>query len=54
MEHMKTWMEFLKEHLLSGSVEKVKAVGSHSREAKVDSEKEEKYLNNQGCFQSNI
>lgn len=38
----------LTKHLLSGSVERVKAVGSHSRAAESDSKKEANYLNNQG------
>ncbi|PHT45387.1 hypothetical protein CQW23_14545 [Capsicum baccatum] len=49
MAHMKTQMDLLTKHLLSGKTEKVKVVASKEREES-DSEEEANYLNNQGGF----
>ncbi|PHT31728.1 hypothetical protein CQW23_28065 [Capsicum baccatum] len=47
MAHMKTQMDLLTKHLLSGKTEKVKAVVSQGRDES-NSEEEANYLNNQG------
>ncbi|PHT48005.1 Sulfate transporter 1.3 [Capsicum baccatum] len=49
MEHIKTQIDLLTKHLLSGKTEKVKAVVSQGRDES-DSEEEDNYLNNQGGF----
>ncbi|PHT48550.1 Translocase of chloroplast 34, chloroplastic [Capsicum baccatum] len=52
MAHIKTQMDLLTKHLLSGKTEKVKTVASKGRDES-DSEEEANYLNNQGGFRGN-
>ncbi|PHT28149.1 hypothetical protein CQW23_32251 [Capsicum baccatum] len=52
MAHMKTQLDLLTKHLLSGKTEKVKAVALKGRDES-DSEEEANYLNNQGGFRGN-
>ncbi|PHT28408.1 Zinc finger A20 and AN1 domain-containing stress-associated protein 8 [Capsicum baccatum] len=52
MAHIKTQMDLLTKHLLSGKTEKVKVVVSQAR-GEYDSEEEANYLNNQGGFRGN-
>ncbi|PHT49908.1 hypothetical protein CQW23_09655 [Capsicum baccatum] len=52
MAHMKMQMDLLTKHLLSGKIEKVKAVVSQGRDD-FDSEEEANYLNNQEGFRGN-
>ncbi|PHT51794.1 Cytochrome c oxidase subunit 3 [Capsicum baccatum] len=52
MAHMKTQLDLLTKHLLSGKTEKVKAVAQKGRDES-DSEEEANYLNNQGGFRGN-
>ncbi|PHT60107.1 hypothetical protein CQW23_02470 [Capsicum baccatum] len=52
MAYIKTQMDLLTKHLLSGKTEKIKAVSSKGRDES-DSEEEANYLNNQGGFRGN-
>ncbi|PHT27627.1 hypothetical protein CQW23_32770 [Capsicum baccatum] len=52
MAHLKTQVDLLTKHLLSGKTEKVKAVALKGRDES-DSEEEANYLNNQGGFRGN-
>lgn len=51
MAHLRTQMDFLTKHLLSGKIEKVKTIASQGS-VDFDSEKKANYLNNQGGFQA--
>lgn len=46
MAYLKTHMDLLTKDLLPNNVEKLKVVGSHSKESESDPEEEENYLNN--------
>lgn len=50
---MKTQMDLLTKCLLSDSVEKMKEIGSRSREIKSNFDEEVNNLNNQGGFLAN-
>ncbi|XP_047256195.1 uncharacterized protein LOC124888953 [Capsicum annuum] len=52
LSHLKTQMDLLTKHLLSGKTEKVKAMGSQGR-VDSDSEEETNYINNLGGFRGN-
>ena len=49
MAHLKTQMDLLTKHLLSGKTEKVKSVTSQDQ-VDVEPKKEANYVNNQGGF----
>ncbi|PHT27589.1 hypothetical protein CQW23_32807 [Capsicum baccatum] len=53
MAHLKTQVDLLTKHLLSGKTEKVKAVALKRRDES-DSEEEANYLNNQGVSESGL
>lgn len=49
MAHLKTKMDLLTKHLLSGKTKKVKAMESQCT-FDIDADEEENYVNNQGGF----